>query len=192
MTVVFLDVETTGKAPANSGAFELAFLVYQGGRLVEEKLFRCNPLTETIKFSEEAYRVNGVSEETIKSYLPELSVVHDIAGFLDPYVDETAPNEERLVLAGYCCEFDYKFLKAMLERYGFAMDYFFSERMIDVHELVKRAFDKGLLPNTPNKKLETMTKALGIPHEDSHSAMSDIKATRRLYEYIYQLWRNNK
>jgi exonuclease I len=32
-----------------------------------------------------------------------------------------------------------------------------------------------------------MTKALGIPHGAAHTALSDIKATRQLYEAIYRL-----
>jgi DNA polymerase-3 subunit epsilon len=191
LTVAWVDTETTGIDPEKSGAFELAFLIYQGGRFIEEKVFYCNPLTETIKFGEEAYKVNGVSEETIKSYPLAHEVVYEIAEFLEPYV-KLPFEQERLVFAGYCTEFDYGHLKALLERYGFVMDYFFSGRMIDVHELVKRASSKGLLPRTPNKKLETMTKALGIAHDGAHSALSDIKATRQLYETIYRMGRSKQ
>jgi len=192
LTVVWVDTETTGKDPAISAAFEIAILVYQGGRFVEGKVFHLNPLTETIKFSEEAYKVNGISEETIKSYPPAHKVVYEMAGFLERYVNEADPIEERLVMAGYYIGFDYGHIKALFERYGFAMDYFFSGRMIDVYELVKRACNKGILPRTPNKKLETMTKALGIAHDGAHSALSDIKAARKLYETIYRMGRSKQ
>jgi exonuclease I len=60
--------------------------------------------------------------------------------------------------------------------------------MIDVLELVRKAEERGVLvTGTKNKKLETMAKALGIPHGEAHTALSDIKATRQLYEAIYRL-----
>ena len=191
LTVVWCDTETTGIETATSAAFELAFLVYRGGRMLEERVFYCNPLTETILFGEEAYKVNGVSEETIRSYPPAQEVMYEIAGFLDPYV-QIPFDVERLVFAGYRADFDYGHVKALLERYGFVMDYYFNGRIIDVLELVKKAASKGLLPRTPNKKLETMTKALGIAHDGAHSALSDIKATRQLYETIWLLEQRRK
>jgi exonuclease I len=43
-----------------------------------------------------------------------------------------------------------------------------------------------------NNKLPTITKALGIAHDDAHTALSDIKATRQLYEVLYLIWREKK
>jgi YD repeat-containing protein len=73
--ILFCDTETTGIDPAISGAFEIACLVYEDEKFIEEKVFHLNPLTETILFSEEAYQVNGVSEDTIKSYPPAETVM---------------------------------------------------------------------------------------------------------------------
>lgn len=52
-------------------------------------------------------------------------------------------------------------------------------------ELVKRAKEMNILEPAQNNKLETMSKAMGIEHTAAHTALSDIKATRRLYEIIY-------
>jgi DNA polymerase III epsilon subunit-like protein len=92
---------------------------------------------------------------------------------------------EKLVFAGYNCPFDYGQIGGLLFREGFIISDYFSGRFIDVLELVKRAKGMGLLENTRNNKLEAMTKCLGIEHDAAHSALSDIKATRRLYEIIY-------
>ncbi|MDR1073784.1 MAG: hypothetical protein LBL45_08940 [Treponema sp.] len=70
MISVWIDTETTGKDPRESGAFEIALLVYDGAKLLDEKLYHLNPLNDEIRFSEEAYQINGVSEETIRSYPP--------------------------------------------------------------------------------------------------------------------------
>lgn len=181
MIQVWCDSETTGLDPAFSGAFEFAFLIFKDGIFHEEKEFHLNPLNETIQFGEEAYRVNGVSEKTIRSYPPAEEVLPEIANWLAYYVGE---KEEKCVFAGYKADFDYGHLKALFNRHDISMEYFFDGRMIDVLELVKKACSRGIIKYTPDKKLETITKALGIPHNEAHSALSDIWATRKLYETI--------
>jgi exonuclease I len=64
--------------------------------------------------------------------------------------------------------------------------------MIDVLELVKRSKEKGILNPADDNRLGTITKSLDIKHDEAHTAMSDIKATRKLYEHIYLKWRHEK
>jgi DNA polymerase III epsilon subunit-like protein len=187
LTVIWVDTETTGKETKNSGAFEIAMLVYQGNKILDEKVFNLNPLTEKILFSEEAYNVNGVPEETIRSFPPAEKVMPEIAEFLKKYTPE-----EKLVFAGYNCKFDYEHVEALMSRCGLSMTNYFNAKLIDVYERVKKAASMGLLPKTENQRLGTMTKALGIVHEGAHSALSDIKATRRLYEVIYMIERSKR
>ena len=189
MITVWCDTETTGIDPRESGAFELAFLVYDGGKLLAEKLYHLNPLNDEIRFSEEAYRTNGVTEETIRSYPPVEQVVPEIVEFLKKH---TPP--EKCVFAGYNCNFDYGHLGALLFRCGFIIGDYFNERFIDVLEYVKKARRIGFLTldNKYNNKLETITEALRVTHDNAHTALSDIHATRRLYEMLYAMWRNGK
>lgn len=185
MVQLWLDTETTGIDPAESGAFELAFLVYEGAELKAEKLYRLNPLNEKIRFGEEAFKANGVNEETIRSSPAAEAVMPEIAVFLERY---TPP--EKMVFAGYKCDFDYGHLAALLARCGYSIGDYCNGQMIDVLELVKKAEARGVLAaGTKNRKLETMTKALGITHDEAHTALSDIKATRQLYEAIYRIYR---
>jgi len=191
MLQLWADSETTGLDPAFSGAFEFAFLVFYDGRFVKEKVFYLNPLNETIQFGEEAYKVNGVSEETIKSYPPAEQVIPEIVDWLTPHLynsmHDRAEPDQRFVFAGYCANFDYGHLKALFDRCNVSMDFFFDGRIIDVYEYVKKAYSRGIIKYTPDKKLETITKALGIPHNSAHSALGDIWATRKLYETLYSL-----
>jgi DNA polymerase III epsilon subunit-like protein len=184
MVTAWVDVESTGIDPRDSGAFEIALLIYQGGNCVFENLYHLNPLNDEVKWSEKAYQVNGVSEETILSYPPLEGVVPDIVADLKKFMPP-----EKYVFAGYNCGFDYGHIGALFFRAGFIIGDYFNGKMIDCYELVKKAATMGLLPKTENQKLETMTKALEIPHENSHSAMADIKSTRALYEMIYQISR---
>lgn len=156
MLQLWCDTETTGLDPAISGAFEIAFLVFDNWQFKEEKLYHLNPLNETILFSEEAYRVNGVSEKTIKSYPPAESVIPEIAYWLTPWVftkaDDSTEPDNKFVFAGYCANFDYGHLKALFDRYDVSMEFFFDGRIIDVYELVKKAYAKRVIKYTPRQK----------------------------------------
>jgi DNA polymerase III epsilon subunit-like protein len=181
MIVVWCDTETTGIKPIDSGAFEIAFLVYNGSQLVAEKVFNLNPLNDEVLFHEEAFRVNGVSEDTIKSYPSVKEIVPKMVEFFE----EFKPPEEKMVFAGYGCDFDYGHIGALLFREGYAIFNYFDGRFIDVLELVKKAKEMKVLKYTDDNKLTTITKSLEIPHEGAHGALADIKATRLLYEAIY-------
>jgi DNA polymerase III epsilon subunit-like protein len=187
ITSIWCDTETCGLDPIDSAPFEIAMLVYRGAELLDEVCFHLNPLDDEIKFHEEAFKVNGISEETIRSYPLAEKVLPGIVDFLKEY-----KPEEGLVFAGYNCKFDYGHLSALFFRHGICMEDFFNRNMIDVYILVQKATKMGILPRTDDHKLTTMTKALGISHEGAHGAMSDIKATRRLYETIYMKEREKR
>jgi DNA polymerase III epsilon subunit-like protein len=121
MTIVFCDTETTGLNPINSGPFELAFLVYEGSSLLEERIFHLNPLNDEVVIHQEALDVNGATEELIRSYPPAKEVVPDIVEFFKKYVPP-----EKLIFAGYNCPFDYGHLGALLFREGFAISEYFN------------------------------------------------------------------
>lgn len=188
MIIVFCDTETTGLDPINSGPFELAFLVYKGGTLLEERVFHLNPLNDEVIIHQDALNVNGATEDLIRSYPPAKEVVPDIADFFKKY----APPE-KCVFAGYNCGFDYGHLGGLFFRCGFQIGDYFSGEMIDVLERVKLAREQGflVLDKKYNNKLETLTKILGITY-DAHTALADIKATRQLYEALYLIWRKQK
>jgi DNA polymerase III epsilon subunit-like protein len=188
MTVIWADTETTGLEPIDSGAFEIALMVYQDSILLEEKEFHLNPLDDEVVFHESAFKVHGISEEKIRTFPPATEVIPQIVEFLKKYLPEN--QDEKLVFAGYNCPFDYGHIGALFFRNGFTIGDYFNGKFIDVYEKVKRA--GNLLPRTPNQKLETMTKALGIEHTGAHGALADIKATRRLYEAIYLISRRDK
>jgi DNA polymerase III epsilon subunit-like protein len=180
MKVFWCDTETTGLNPMDSGPFELAFLVYDGGNFVESNVFHLNPLNDEVIIHPGALAVNGVSEETIKSYRPAKEVVPEMIEFFKKHCPP-----EKLIFAGYKCPFDYGQIGGLLFREGFTIGDYFNGRLIDVLDLVKRAKEMNLLEATRNNKLETMTKSLCIEHDSAHSALSDIKATKLLYEAIY-------
>lgn len=181
MRFLWLDVETTGLEVSDSAPFQIAFILVDNGAFINAELFFLNPLSETIKYHEEAGKIHGYSEEQIRSFEPESVQVQTIAEYLDrccflrkgPYI-----NSERMVIAGYNVGFDIKHLTALMERNGVDMDTYFTGEAADVYEQVKQAGIQKVLPYLPNRKLPTVAKHLGITLENAHDALADITATR--------------
>jgi DNA polymerase III epsilon subunit-like protein len=187
MVTAWIDTETCGLDPLDSAPIEIAILVYRGGQLAAEKAFHLNPLDDEVVFHEEAFKVNGISEEQIRSYPPAAEVVPEIVKFLGQF-----ETPEKLYFAGYNAGFDYGQIGGLFFRHGVTIGDLFNGRLIDVLELVKKAKAMNLIDPAGDNKLTTLTKCLNIPHEGAHGAMSDIRATRMLYETIYRVYRGKK
>lgn len=190
MRFLWLDTETTGLETTDSSAFELAFILVQNGVVICERDFFLNPLSETIKYHEEAGKIHGYTEDQIKSFPPEKEQMPKIAEFLKNAVELFKPDgsrTEKLVISGYNVGFDIKHLKALLERNGFNYDDYFVSDIADVFEQVKKAGFQKALPFLPDRKLGTVAKHLGVELENAHNALSDIKATREVAKKLQQL-----
>jgi len=190
MRFLWLDTETTGLEVDDSAAFELAFILVQNGQVICERDFFLNPLSEKIKYHEEAGKVHGYTEEQIRAFPPEKEQMQKVAEFLKNAVElfkEDGSRTEKLVIAGYNVNFDKKHLRALLERNGFNFDDYFVSDIADVFEQVKRAGFQKALPYLPDRKLGTVAKHLGVNLENAHNAMADIKATREVAKKLYEL-----
>ncbi|MBQ3641597.1 3'-5' exonuclease, partial [bacterium] len=151
MRFMWLDTETTGLETTDASAFELAFILVQNGVVICERDFYLNPLSETIKYNEDAGKIHGYTEEQIKAFPPEKEQVLKIVDFLQSSVNLfklDGSRTEKLVIAGYNVEFDKKHLKALLARNGFNYDDYFIDTA-DVFEQVKRASIQKALPYLP-------------------------------------------
>ncbi len=190
MRFLWLDTETTGIEVADSAAFELAFILVDGGNVVCERCFFLNPLNDTIKYHEEAGKVHGYSEQDIKSFPDEREQMPKIANFLVEARElwqKDGSKSEKLVIAGYNVEFDIKHLKALLERNGYKFEDYFSNIIADVFVQVKKAGMQKALPYLPDRKLGTVAKHLGVNLENAHDALADIKATREVARKLFKL-----
>lgn len=189
MRFMWLDTETTGLETTDASAFELAFILVQNGVVICERDFYLNPLSETIKYNEDAGKIHGYTEEQIKAFPPEKEQMPKIAQFLKDCVElfkTDGSRTEKLVIAGYNVEFDKKHLKALLARNGFNYDDYFIDTA-DVFEQVKRAGIQKALPYLPDRKLGTVAKHLGVNLENAHNALADIRATREVAKKLQQL-----
>lgn len=190
MRFLWLDTETTGLETTDSAAFELAFILVQNGQVICERCFFLNPLSETIKYHEEAGKIHGYSEKDIMSFPPEKEQMARITDFLKDCVElfkNDGSRTEKLTIAGYNVNFDIKHLKALLERNGYNYDDYFVPGIADVFEQVKKAGIQKALPFLPDRKLGTVAKHLGVNLENAHDALADIKATREVAKKLQQM-----
>lgn len=190
MRFLWIDTETTGIEVADSAAFEVAMILVDSGNVICERCFFLNPLSETIKYHEEAGLIHGYSEQDIKSFPSECEQVPKIAAFLEEACElfkQDGSKCEKLVVAGYNVGFDIKHLKALLERNGYRFEDYFSNIIADVFIQVKKAGMKKALPYLPDRKLGTVAKHLGVNLEKAHDALADIKATRSVAMKLHQM-----
>jgi DNA polymerase III epsilon subunit-like protein len=190
MRFLWLDTETTGLEITDSAAFEVAMILVDNGKFFCDRCFFLNPLSETIKYHEEAGKVHGYSEEDIKCLPPESEQVPKIADFLEKARElwkTDGSQTEKLILAGYNVGFDKKHLNALLERNGYKWEDYFSDIEADVFVQVKKAGMQKALPYLPDRKLGTVAKHLGVTLDNAHDALADIKATRQVAAKLHQL-----
>ena len=190
MRFLWLDTETTGIEVTDSAAFEVAMILIDNGSFICERCFFLNPLSETIKYHEEAGKVHGYSKVDIKSFPTESEQVPKLAHFLADareLFQKDGSKTEKLVIAGYNVGFDIKHIKALLERNGFKFEDYFSNTVADVFEQVKRAGMQKALPYLPDRKLGTVAKHLGVNLESAHDALADIKAIRDVATKLHQM-----
>lgn len=188
MRFLWLDTETTGLEVTDSSVFELGLILVDNGQAVCERCFFLNPLSETIKYHEEAGKIHGYTEEQIKSFPSEKEQVPKIIEFLKNAMtlfNKSSP--EKLIVAGYNVSFDIKHIKALFERNGYNYNDYFVPSTADVFEQVKRAGFQKALPYLPDRKLVTVAKHLGINLENAHDALADIKATREVARKLQQM-----
>ncbi len=189
MRFLWLDTETTGLEVTDSAAFELAFILVDSGKVMGERCFFLNPLSETIKYHEEAGKIHGYSEGDIKAFTPESEQVPRIANFLTEARElfkDDGSKSEKMAIAGYNVEFDIKHLKALLERNGYKFEDYFSNIVADVFIQVKKAGMQKALPYLPDRKLGTVAEHLGVNLKNAHDALADIRATREVAAKLYK------
>ncbi|MCQ2595118.1 MAG: 3'-5' exonuclease [Treponemataceae bacterium] len=178
MKFLWIDTETTGLEPADSGIFELGAILVENGNVICERCFFLNPLSDVIKYHEDSGAIHGYSENQIREFTPESEQVVNIADFFREARNFNQP--EKMIIAGYNVSFDIKHLKAMLGRYGYRLEDYFSDVVADVFLQVKKAGMQKALPYLPNRKLETVATHLGVILKNAHDALADIKATREV------------
>ena len=190
MRYMWIDTETTGIDTSDSSAFQIGLILVDNGKVICERCFYLNPLSENILYHESAGAIHGYSEEKIRSFNPEVEQVKKIVSFFQEakeLFEKDGSKSEKMVIAGYNVNFDKNHVTAILERNGFKMSDFFEDKIYDVFEQVKLAGKMRLLPYLENRKLGTICKYFNIEIGTAHDALADIKATREVAKSLYRI-----
>ena len=184
--VLWLDVETTGLDCRKHGLREVGFIIEIDGVEVDKGVFRINPFTYTTKdveIDDYALEISKVSIEDLKSYDRVSYCFKELMKKLVKYVNVNDKND-CFVIAGYNVAFDIGFIREWFKDMGLQDSYkdLFHYKSLDVFSLVFVLRHLGL-NSAENDKLETMCNYFGIEIE-AHNALSDIEATKKLYELI--------
>ena len=184
--VLWLDVETTGLDCRKHGLREVGFIIEIDGVEVDKGVFRINPFTYTTKdveIDDYALEISKVSIEDLESYDRVSYCFKELMKKLVKYVNVNDKND-CFVIAGYNTAFDIGFIKEWFKEMGLLDSYkdLFHYKSLDVFSIVFALIHIGL-NSAENDKLETMCNYFGIGIE-AHNALSDIEATKKLYELI--------
>ena len=184
--VLWLDVETTGLDCRKHGLREVGFIIEIDGVEVDKGVFKINPFTYTTKdvvIDDYALEISKVSIEDLESYDSSSYCFKELMKKLVKYVNVNDKND-CFVIAGYNTAFDIGFIKEWFKEMGLLDSYkdLFHYKSLDVFSIVFALRHIGL-NSAENDKLETMCNYFDIEIE-AHNALSDIEATKKLYELI--------
>lgn len=184
--VLWLDVETTGLDCRKHGLREVGFIIEIDGVEVDKGVFKINPFTYTtrdVEIDDYALEISKVSIEDLESYDGVSYCFKELMKKLVKYVNVNDKND-CFVIAGYNAAFDIGFIKEWFKEMGLLDSYkdLFHYKSLDVFSIVFALRHLGI-NSAENDKLETMCNYFSI-EIDAHNALSDIKATKKLYELI--------
>lgn len=181
MIQLFLDVETTGTNPVRDSIIQMAGLVRKDGVELETFNWYLKPYNEG-KITPALATKLRVTQEQAEAF-PDQSIafckLNDLLARCG--IDE----DNKAFLCGYNTKFDSDFLNALFQfNQNFRMWYLFYTPVQDVMSVAAFALAK-IRPYMKNFKLTTVYETVfkeSFPN--AHDAMSDIKATVRLWDFL--------
>jgi len=188
--IFWLDLETTGVLPGINGIIQLAALIELDGKVEEELNLLMRPMKKhTVE--PEALTVNKTTEAQITAYPHPADQFAILENTLNRYVNRFE-KLDKFILAGYnVSAFDEPFLRQFFvdnaatredrAKGGYFGSWFFWPKR-DVQTYLSEHIAEHSL-RLPNYRLATICEHFNIPIE-AHDAMSDIKATRTLYQVL--------
>jgi len=156
-----IDIETTGGSPVNDRIIEIAIVVHNGKRVIEEYASLINPERH---ISNWITALTGISEDMVSDA---------------PTFREVAERIQELthqrVFVAHNARFDYGFVKQEFNRIGVR----FSRKQLCTVKLARK-----ILPGYRSYSLGNICSDLKIPVDNRHRAFGDAEATAVLFEKL--------
>ncbi len=161
-TFVIFDFEATDKFPETAEPIELSALKVKDGKAIESFNTLVNP---GFAIPARITAITHIDDEMVKDAPSAAKVIPDFYKFT-----------RGAVLVGHNVNgYDFPLLNKVGQREG----YFFENEVFDTLDNARK-----YIPESPNYKLETLSRHFGFAHENAHRAMSDVVATYDLLKEI--------
>jgi DNA polymerase-3 subunit epsilon len=158
-----VDIETTGGYAANNGITEIAIVLHDGKKVVDQFESLVNPQQPIPRFIQ---TLTGITDEMTA----QAPVFEKIAGRVFDLLKDA-------VFLAHNVNFDYSFVKYHLESCGYDLN---------VKKLCTVRLSRKVFPGLQGYGLGKICRQLGIPMHQRHRAMGDAAATTRLFERILE------
>lgn len=159
-----IDVETTGLSPKHERLTEVAIIIVEEGKVVDEFSSLLNPEK---KIPYRITQLTGINNQMVQ----EAPHFFEIA-------KQIVQMTEGCIFVAHNASFDYRFIQAEFARYGF--DY--QRRLLDTVKLSRK-----LMPGFRSYSLGKLTSQLGIQIKDRHRALGDAMATAELFIKLLEI-----
>lgn len=183
--ILWIYTETTGLNPAKHGLRELAYILVIDGQVVNKDVLQIDTRTYKthVEIDDKALKLSNVTIEDFDNFEKSEYQFNYFKHSLLSRINIEDKNDY-FTLAGFNVKFDNDFLREWFydNDAGTEFKNYFHYKVIDVFPLVITLKHLGFI-NTKNDKLKTVCEHFNIPI-DAHNALSDIEATKNLYELI--------
>lgn len=161
MLYAVVDIETTGSYAMGSGITEIAIVVHDGHKILDQYETLVNPQRPIPRFIQS---LTGITPEMVAG----APVFEEIAGTVHDLL-------KGKIFVAHNVNFDYSFVKYHLEQAGYAFD---------TKKLCTVRLARKVVPGLPSYSLGKLCRSLDIDHYNRHRAGGDASATAMLLGYL--------
>lgn len=156
-----VDIETTGGSPAIDRIAEIAIIVFDGSKIVEEFSTLINPCRAIDPW---VVKLTGITQEMVKN-APLFEEVHQ----------KILQLIQGKIFTAHNVKFDFGMVRKEFKRIGID----FTAKQLDTVSLSRK-----VLPGFQSYSLGKLCENIGIKIEDRHRALGDAAATVKLLELL--------
>ena len=156
-----IDVETTGLSSKHEKIIDLALIIFDGSKVVDEFYSLINPERS---IPAHITRLTGITNEMVKEAPKFWEVARDVV----------LMTENKFFVA-HNVNFDYRFVRSEFGRLGY--DY-------KREKLCTLKLSRKLIPGKKSYSLGNLCREMGFDIDDRHRAYGDAKATALLFQYL--------
>jgi DNA polymerase-3 subunit epsilon len=162
-----IDIETTGLSPSNEKITEIAIIIHDGQKIIEEYSTLINPEK---KIPYRIIQITGINNQ----------MVYDAPKFYE-VAKKIVVLTEGMIFVGHNVRFDYGFIRNEFKSLG----YQYERKTLDTIKLSRK-----LIPGKKSYSLGRLCKELEIENTARHRAAGDAMATTKLFELLLSIDEN--